>query len=102
MMVPELMQLEADLVQFLQSRRLHRKQITSRTDLLDEGLLDSLLLVDLIFQIEDRYGVRFESEHVSSDNFRTVYAIANLVMDQLQSRDGNRPEREAVRAAAED
>jgi acyl carrier protein len=102
MIMPDRKQLEADIVQFLQSRCLHREEVTSHTDLLEEGLLDSLLLVDLIFQIEDRYGVRFESEHVSPDNFRTVYTIANLVMDQLQSHGGNRPKREAVRAAAED
>src|SRR5664280_241364 len=98
MIMPDRKQLEADLLQSLQSRCLHREEVTSHTDLLEEGLLDSLLLVELIFQIEDRYGVRFESEHVSPDNFRTVYAIANLVMGQLQSRGVSRPEREAVRA----
>lgn len=102
MIAPDRMQVEAALLQFLQSRCLHRAVLTAHTDLLEEGLLDSLLLVDLIFQIEDRYGVRFESEHVSPDNFRAVYAIANLVMDQLQSTGSSRPARGAVRAAAED
>ena len=91
MIMPDRKQMEADLVQFLQARFLHREEVTSHTDLLESGLLDSLLLVDLIFQIEDRYGVQFESDHVSPHNFRAVSAIVNLVMEQLQLSGGSRP-----------
>jgi acyl carrier protein len=91
-------EIEADLVAFLQTRSRHGAEVTRHTDLLDSGVLDSLLLVDLIFQIEDRYGVRFESEHVSPANFRTVSAIVALVTDRLQYG-GGRPQRVAAGAA---
>jgi acyl carrier protein len=78
--MPDHKQIEADLLQFLQTRCRQPKTLTARTDLLDTGLLDSLLLVDLIFQIEERYGVRFKGNQVSPGNFRSVAAIGDLVM----------------------
>ncbi len=82
-MTPDRKQLETELVQFVQARGVRHAAVTSTTDLLDSGLLDSLLLMDLIFHIEELYGVRFESDHVNPANFRTIAAIGNLVLDQL-------------------
>lgn len=85
--MPDRGQLETDILQFVRSR-CARADVTAQTDMLDTGLLDSLLLVDLIFRIEERYGVRFESEHVSPANFRTVAQIVDLVMGQRQTGGG--------------
>jgi acyl carrier protein len=82
-MTPDRKQVEAELVQYVQSRGVRHAAVTSTTDLLDSGLLDSLLLMDLIFHIEELYGVRFESDHVNPANFRTIAAIVNLVLEQL-------------------
>jgi acyl carrier protein len=82
-MTPDRKQLEAELVQFVQARGLRYAVVTSLTDLLESGLLDSLLLMDLIFHIEELYGIRFESDHVDPSNFRTIVAIVNLVLDQF-------------------
>jgi acyl carrier protein len=46
-------------------------------------LLDSLLLVDLIFHIEESYGVRFDSDQVNPSNFRTVEDIVGVVLSQF-------------------
>ena len=75
-------QLEADLVQFVQSRGARHANVTSQTDLLESGLLDSLLLMDLIFHIEEHYGFRFDSDHVNPANFRTIMDIVNFVLGQ--------------------
>ena len=55
-MTPDRKQLETELVQFVQARGARHAAVTSTTDLLDSGLLDSLLLMDLIFHIEELYG----------------------------------------------
>lgn len=81
--MPDREQLEADLLRFVQSRCPPGVQATAQTDMLEDGILDSLLLMDLIFQIEERYGVRLEGEHVSPMNFRTIAKIVDLVMNQL-------------------
>ncbi|MBE0705340.1 MAG: acyl carrier protein, partial [Afipia sp.] len=49
---------------------------------LEEGLLDSLLLIDVIFQIEERYGIKLGGEHVGPVHFRSPAAIVDLVMSQ--------------------
>ncbi len=72
-------QLEADLLQLLQSRDLRYAEVTADTDLLDSGLLNSLLLTDLILHVEQRYGVQFDDRDVSPGNFRSVTAIVALV-----------------------
>ncbi len=74
-------EIEADILQFVQAR-CPQTSLTAETDLLDEGLLDSLLLVDLIFRLEERYGVRLGGNQVSPGNFRSVKAIADLVQKQ--------------------
>ncbi len=78
-------QLEADLVQFVQSRGSRHADVTSQTDLLESGLLDSLLLMDLIFHIEEAYGVKFDSDKLNPSNFRTIADIVNFVLEQLST-----------------
>lgn len=75
--------LEADLIKFVQSRGERYATVTSLTDLIDSGLLDSLLLVDLILYIEQLCGIRFESDDINPSNFRTMSAIVSLVLGQL-------------------
>lgn len=81
-MIADRNQLEVDLVQFVQSRGTRHANITSQTDLLESGLLDSLLLMDLIFRIEEHYGFRFGSDQVNPANFRTIMDIVNFVLGQ--------------------
>jgi acyl carrier protein len=83
MMTADRKQLEADLVQFVQSRGSRHAEVTSQTDLLESGLLDSLLLMDLIFHVEEAYGIRFDSDQVNPSNFRTIVDIVNFVLDQV-------------------
>jgi acyl carrier protein len=77
-------QLESDLVQFMHSRGARHADVTSQTNLLESGLLDSLLLMDLIFHIEEHYGFRFDSDHVNPANFRTIMDIVNFVLGQAR------------------
>lgn len=75
--------LEADLVEFVRSRGSRHADVTPPTDLLESGLLDSLLLMDLIFHIEEAYGVRFDFDNVNPSNFRTITDIVNFVLGHL-------------------
>ena len=75
--------LEDDLMHFVQSRSVRHATANPQTDLLESGLLDSLLLVDLIFHIEESYGVRFDSDQVNPSNFRTVEDIVVVVLSQF-------------------
>lgn len=75
--------LEAGLLEFLHSRGAQYDTLSETTDLLHSGLLDSLLLVDLIFHIEETWRLRLDGEHVNPSDFRTVASIANVISSQL-------------------
>jgi acyl carrier protein len=78
-------QVEADILKFVASRCPNYPGLALNTDLLEQGLLDSLLLIDVIFQIEEKYGIKLGGEHVGPTHFRSPAAIVDLVMSQVAS-----------------
>ena len=49
-------------------------------DLLETGLVDSIGLVELILELEERFGVSLPMENLEIDDFRSVYRIADLIV----------------------
>ena len=49
------------------------------TDLIEEGILDSMTFVELVFRLESQFGVKVPIETLDTDDFRTVDSIANVV-----------------------
>lgn len=49
------------------------------TDLLETGVLDSLQFVELLIQLEQRFGFRVKVEDINLDDLRTLARIARLV-----------------------
>jgi len=49
------------------------------TDLIDEGLLDSLMLVDLLMYLERDYRITIDIGDLDVDNFRTILAIESFI-----------------------
>jgi acyl carrier protein len=47
-------------------------------DIIDGGLLDSLTLVTLLFEIEVEFGVQIPLDSLEIDDFRTIERIARL------------------------
>lgn len=72
-----------ELLRFVRAHDLSRANVTAQTDLIESGLMDSLLLVDLIVHLEEVYGVRFESEHIDPTNFNNIAAIVDLVAQRM-------------------
>jgi D-alanine--poly(phosphoribitol) ligase subunit 2 len=54
-------------------------------DVIEVGLLDSLGLVVLVAEIEERFGVTIPFETLEVDHFRTVSSIARLVDAELEA-----------------
>ncbi|MGE0030805.1 MAG: acyl carrier protein [Steroidobacteraceae bacterium] len=52
---------------------------TAQTDLLDSGILDSFQMVELIFQLEQHFGLRVDIDRIDLDHLRTLERIAGLV-----------------------
>jgi acyl carrier protein len=48
-------------------------------DLIDEGLLDSLSLVDLLVRLEKEFGITVAMDQLDLDDFRTVQRIGKYI-----------------------
>lgn len=49
------------------------------TDLLESGLVDSIGLVELILQLEERFDVSLPMDALEIDDFRSINTIADLI-----------------------
>ncbi|HZI21190.1 MAG TPA: acyl carrier protein [Gemmatimonadales bacterium] len=52
------------------------------TDLLATGRLDSVGFVELLMQLEKRFGLRVELDDVEVDDFRSLAAIAAFISER--------------------
>lgn len=48
-------------------------------DLLEDHILDSFAIMELIADIEETYGIEIDAEDIVAKNFETVDSILNLV-----------------------
>ena len=71
---------------------------TDDTDLLAEGVLDSVTLVQLIMHLEQNFHVRIDLGDLEIDDLRSVCAIASLV-EKLQT-ESSAADREFAQATA--
>lgn len=55
---------------------------SAEANLIEEGILDSMMFVDLVMFIEERYGVVAELDDLEIDNFATVACIARFVAER--------------------
>ena len=53
---------------------------TYDTDLLEDGILDSLKFVELLMQLEQQFGIQFNWSELEADNFRSIDRIAEFLM----------------------
>ncbi len=53
------------------------------TDLVDEDIMDSLLMVDLLVSIEQEFGVSVDIETLDLETFRTIRGIAGYLTAEL-------------------
>jgi acyl carrier protein len=74
--------IEDGLLQWYRKHIRAREQITTDTDLLDAGYLDSLMLMELVVSLEEQYGVAVDSEEVSPQNFRSIRSLASFVAER--------------------
>lgn len=50
---------------------------------LDQGVLDSMQMVELIVRLEARWGVKFRPDDLQSDSFRKVGGVIDTVLRHL-------------------
>ncbi|TVS20274.1 MAG: acyl carrier protein [Planctomycetaceae bacterium] len=81
----ELSRTRTELLTFLRDRAGLDATFDASRDLLASGVLDSLLLIDLVLYIERVFGVTLDSNDVAPANFRTIETLAGLVDRRMDS-----------------
>jgi acyl carrier protein len=89
----------AGVVRRLIADKLAVEVASDDTDLLAEGVLDSVTLVQLIMHLEQTFDIRIELADLEIDDLRSVRSIAALVRKLRESQHANDPE-ELARATA--
>jgi D-alanine--poly(phosphoribitol) ligase subunit 2 len=64
------------------SQNLHLEVPSHDFDLFTAGILDSLQLVELLFQLEEQFGIQISLGEIDLENFRSIDCIALLVVRQ--------------------
>ena len=55
------------------------EEITEGVDLIEEGLMNSFVIVDVVMELEDAFGIEIDPEEIIADNFQTVDAIVDMM-----------------------
>lgn len=73
-----------ELISFLSNQLPAQPRLTADTDLIEQQLLDSLLIMDVISFVEGRFRVRLGAADVSPSNFQTLSRLAGLVGERMR------------------
>ena len=64
------------------------RQVDETTNLLAEGVIDSIKLLRLVSFIEETYGITVPDEDMTVDNFHSLETIASFIARQSATRKG--------------
>jgi acyl carrier protein len=56
---------------------------TDDASFLEEGIVDSLGVMELVLFIEEKFGVKVKDEELTPDNFDSVNKLANYIQRRL-------------------
>ena len=69
----------------LLSEKFHLRVPSLDTDLINTGLVDSLMFVGFLAQLEQEFGIQLSLQDLELDRFRTVTRIAAFVATKVQN-----------------
>lgn len=78
---------ENKLLAFLGDNAYVSGELGPTTDLIESGVLDSLLVTDLVLFIESSFGIVLKGGSIAPKNFRSVECLARLVVGKLDAVD---------------
>lgn len=61
------------------------QEITLQQSLLDEGIIDSLMTIELITNLETHFNINIDFEELNHHNFNSVINISQLIESKISS-----------------
>ena len=71
--------------------KLHIETAGVEADLVESGILDSSVLIDLIFHIEDQFSITVPLDNLQLENLRSISSIAAVVSVLLKAQNKATP-----------
>ena len=90
--------LQLDLIQFLARDSRVEGELDAGTELIDSGIIDSLMIVDLLAFVEQRFGVALRGGDVRPANLRTVACLATVIAEKQTAEQEAEQDAEKVRS----
>ena len=59
-------------------------KLESDTDVLRQGIIDSLGVFQVVSFLEDKWGIRVDDSEITVDNFQSIDAMAQLASSKMQ------------------
>jgi acyl carrier protein len=56
------------------------------TSFLDEGVIDSTGILEMVGFLEEEFGIRVEDEELLPENLGSIYSVVGYVTQKLESR----------------
>ena len=60
------------------------EEFDETTDLIDEGILDSLMVTDLVLFSQQRFGIELAARDISPENLGTIQGMTRLIHDKQE------------------
>lgn len=83
--VSETQQIAFKLAEYLTQALCFSGSLRPDTDLLEEGLVDSLMILDVVEHIHATYGVSLNADDLKPQHFRSTAAMSELLMARRTS-----------------
>lgn len=83
MKIPETQLIQQRLADYLSQHADVHEQFDVTTDLIENGILDSLLVTDLVLFVQRAFAVELAARDISPEHFGSVERMADLVHDKL-------------------
>jgi acyl carrier protein len=83
MISPETLLIQQRLADYLSHHADVCEKCDVTTDLIENGILDSLLVTDLVLFAQSAFGIELAARDISPENFSSIERMADLVRGKL-------------------
>ena len=78
-----LSEIEAAVIEGVQDSAGQQGTLTSTSNLVQSGLLDSFAILSLIMQLEQQFAIKFTIDELTNTELQTVSGMAQAIADKL-------------------
>lgn len=82
----ETCQIQQQLTDYLNQHGDVYEEFDATTDLIEEGILDSLLVTDLVLFMQNQFGVELSARDISPENLSSIVRMADLIHQRQVKR----------------